>query len=238
MGKKNFYAVRRGIDPKTMKSVENIILTTWAETESYIKGVKSSEYSGFTTRGEAESYLNTKDPLVNINDEILPKDFLHCYVDGSFNKSIPNYSFGLVCEKDEKVTFWDNGIGKNPEAISMQQIGGEFLGAMNALLYAKNNGYKKVAIIHDYKGVCYHATGYWKRDNNFSEVYYQWMQKFFKDHPDIEVKFFKVDAHVGHDWNEIADGLAKIAAGIEPNSIFYKMTTKHNIDLKRINIQD
>jgi len=231
--KKNFYAIKRGTDPKTKKTVENILLTSWAEAEAFIKGVKGAEYGGFVTKAEAEEYLSTKDPLVNIKDDTLPEDFLQCYVDGSFNKDIPNYSFGLICVKDKKTVFWDNGAGKNPNAISMQQIGGELLGAMNALLYAKKNGCKKIAIIHDYKGVCYHATGYWKRDNDFSEVYYQWMQKFFKDNPDIEVKFFKVDAHVGHDWNEIADGLAKIAVGIEPDDIFYKMIAKHNIDISR-----
>lgn len=224
--KKNFYAIKIGVDPKTKLSVENLILKSWIEVEPYVKGV-SAIYAGFATLLEAEEYLGTKDPLLNISDGLPSKDFLHCYVDGSFNSNIPNYGYGLACIKDDKVIYRSNGIGKNADAISMQQIGGELSGAINALLFARKNGFKKVAIIHDYKGVCYHATGYWKRDNSFSKDYYNWMQDFFKTNTDIEVVFYKVDAHSGYFGNELADGLAKLAVQLEPDSIYYRMINKY-----------
>lgn len=37
--------------------------------------------------------------------------------------------------------------------------------------------------------------------------------KLFKENPEIKVAFSKVEAHTGNDFNEIADGLAKLAVG-------------------------
>lgn len=227
--KKNYYAIKYGIDPNTNEPVKDLIFKTWKETEPYVKGVKGAQYSGFYTLPEAEEYLGSKDPLMHIKDGKLPQDALHCYVDGSYNAKLPNYGFGLVCVKNNKVVYVNKGAGKNNDAISMQQIAGELLGAMIALIYAKKNGYKKVAIIHDYKGVAYHATGFWKRDNKFSEDYYNWMQDFFKKYPEIEVTFCKVDAHTGEDFNEMADGLAKLSVELTPEKRFYTYCEKYGI---------
>lgn len=162
-------------------------------------------------------------------DKLYPTDVLHCYVDGSFNKEIPNYSYGLVCVKNGQILHLDKGMGNNLKAIEMQQIGGELLGAMKALLYAKKQGYRELVIFHDYKGVCYHAIGYWKRDNYFSETYYQWMQDYFKNNPNMIVHFCKVDAHSGDDFNELADGLAKTSVGLRPDPIYFKILSKYSV---------
>jgi ribonuclease H-related protein len=237
MAKKKFYAIKKGFDTEKNEVVENLILTSWAEAARFVQGINEKkhgvtpEYKGFSTREEAEAFLGTKDPLINKSEGKYPKDCLHCYVDGSFNKEIPNYAYGLVCVLNNQVIHFDKGTGKNKEAISMQQIGGELLGAMKALLFAKKHGHKKVVIFHDYKGVCYHATGFWKLDNKFSEEYHHWIQKFFKENPDIEVIFCKVDAHKGDDFNELADGLAKMAVGIEPDKIFFKMVEKYHLTI-------
>jgi viroplasmin and RNaseH domain-containing protein len=229
--KKKFYAIKESIDTKTNTVlVQNKIFETWAETEPLVTG-KKAEYKSFPTREQAESYLATADPLMHKSDELYPPKALHCYVDGSFNASIPNYGFGLCCVHNKKVVDYQYGEGNNKEAIDMQQIGGELLGAMKAVLYAKKSGLKEVVIFHDYKGVCYHATGYWKRDNNFSETYYQWMQSFFKNYPDIKVDFCKVDAHTGDDFNEIADLLAKKSVGVEPTKAQLTILKKHGLDV-------
>ncbi|WP_058486943.1 ribonuclease H1 domain-containing protein [Defluviitalea phaphyphila] len=231
--KKKFYAIKYGINPKTKEEVKNIILTSWKEVEPYIKGVKGAKYSGFITKKEAEDYLKKADSLMRKKDNKYPKDCLHCYVDGSFNKDINNYSYGLVCVKNSEIIHFEKGLGRNKDAIGMQQIGGELLGAMKALLYAKKYSHNKVVIFHDYEGTCYHATGYWKRDNEFSKIYYNWMQDFFKNNTEVEVNFCKVDAHTGDDFNEIADGLAKLALKITPPNEFYKLSEKYNIDITK-----
>lgn len=229
--KKKWYAIRSAVDKKTGQVlVENKWFTDWSIVQPIVNG-NTVEYKSFFSVEEAEAYLASSDPLMNKSDGLYPPKALHCYVDGSFNGSIPNYSFGLCCVKDGKVVDLDYGAGTNQEAIDMQQIGGELLGAMKAVLYAKKSGLKEVVIFHDYKGVCYHATGYWKRDNNFSETYYQWMQSFFTKNPDIKVHFCKVDAHTGDDFNEIADLLAKKGVGVQPTKAQIDIMEKHGLSV-------
>lgn len=229
--KGKFYAIKSGQDPATKTSVGGLILTSWEEAQPYVTGVAGVEYKSFTSEEDAKAYLQGESGEVVTTLEMQP-GVLYAYVDGSFNADIPNYSFGLCCVLNDIVIHMDKGLGKNTDAIEMQQIGGELLGAINSLLFAKKNGHQKIVILHDYLGVANHATGEWKRTNAFSKTYHEWMQNFFKSHPGIKVKFMKVDAHTGNDFNEIADGLAKIAAGIKPNPIFYRMLEKHNLTVE------
>lgn len=233
--KKNFYAVKIGFDKETNTVVENQIYQTWAETERVVAGVSkkvhgvSPEYAGFVTRQEAEAFLEEEAAYIHKGDNTYPKDALHCYLDGSFSKELTNYSFGVTFVKDNQVVGTKKGVGKNKEAIAMQQIAGELLGAMHSLLFTKEHGYSKAVLFFDYKGVANHALGVWKRDNVFSQTYYDWMQKFFADNPQIEVIFCKVDAHTGDDFNEISDGLAKVALGIKPDAISVRHATKYGV---------
>ena len=215
---------------KAIEDKYSKIFDTWDEVLQYKKEHKG-EGKKFKSRKEAEEYLNLQDPLYHKEANNYPKDGLNCYVDGSFSAEVNNYSFGLVCEKDGKVLHYDKGLGNNEEAVSMQQIGGELLGAIKALLYAKKENIKKVVIFFDYKGVCYHALGYWKLKNDFSKVYYEWMQNFFKENPEIDVYFCKVDAHTGDDFNEIADNLAKSALGIKVEKKFIELCKEYGVEL-------
>jgi ribonuclease H-related protein len=238
MAKKNFYAIKKGFNVEKNEVVENLILTTWDEAKVLVQGINEKkhgvtpEYKGFVTIEEAEEFLGADEPFLRKSQGTYPLDALHCYVDGSYSKDIVNYSYGLVCVSNKEVIHTSNGVGKNQEAISMQQIAGELLGCMNAVLYAKKQGYKKVVLFFDYKGVALHATGFWKRDNKFSEDYYQWMQKFFTTNPDIEVIFCKVDAHTGDDFNELADGFAKLALDITPDNKFYKFAKQYGLSVE------
>lgn len=231
-----FYAIKKGFDISTNKEVENVILTDWGIASKLVQGITkakhgvSPEYKSFKKREEAEEYLK-EEPYLIKEDETYPKDCLHCYVDGSFKDEAGNYSYGLVCVKDNKVIHLENGLGNNKEAISMRQIGGELLGALKALAYTRDNGYNKVVIFFDYKGVCLHGLGYWKRDTKFSEQYYEWVQNFMKKNPGIEIIFCKSDAHTGDDFNEIADGMAKMAIDIKPDPIFFRMVEKYNLNV-------
>jgi|HigsolmetaAR206D_1030411.scaffolds.fasta_scaffold00120_28 viroplasmin and RNaseH domain-containing protein len=224
---KKVYAIKKGMDPQTGNPVENLILEKpWSEGEPFIKGVAGAVYKGFKTREEAERYLALNEGG-NISGTELEPETLHCFVDGSYNKAIQNYGFGLVCVKDGKVVHTDRGSGKNPEAVEMFQVGGELLGAMQALLYAKKAGETHVVIHHDYEGVGKHATGEWGRKTAYSKTYYDWMQRFFRENPTMRVEFRKVTAHTGNEFNELADGYAKLAVGLEPAPVFFRMAVKH-----------
>lgn len=227
MAKNNFYGVRYGVNPKTGEEVKNQIFEKWSDVLPLITKVKGAEYKGFVTREEVETYVSTRDPLFNKKENMYPKDCMHFYVDGSCTHEGDAYSYGVAYVDKEQVAGWE--YGKSTKETSMRQIGGELLGAMKALMYAKSKGIKKLVIFHDYKGVCYHATGYWKRDNQLNEKYYQWCQKYFLENPDIEVIFCKVDAHDKDPFNEIADGLAKLAIGLKPEPISVRMAEKYGV---------
>jgi ribonuclease HI len=229
--KSKLYAIKSGVHPATKQAVKNVVLHTWAEAEPYIKGVKGAEYKSWSTEDEVQRYfLGTVEPDITLENP----NVLYCYVDGSFNADIPNYSFGIVCVKQGKIQHLNKGVGENPDAIEMQQVAGELLGAIKSLIFAKENRHLEVVIFYDYNGVKHHAIpvseGGYKRSSAFSETYYQWMQKFRSNHPDIKFVFGKVLAHSGNDYNEIADGLAKLAVGLIPNPVFYRMVEKHGID--------
>ncbi len=151
-------------------------------------------------------------------EAVFAPDLLRCYVDGSFNDNVPNYGFGLVCVLDDTIVHAAGGAGKNAEAVSMRQIAGELLGAMQGLVYARRNGHRNVVVLHDYMGVAHHATGVWKRTNPFSITYYEWMQAFFRENPNMKVSFRKVPAHAGYLYNELADVLAKRSVGMQPDA--------------------
>ncbi|WPQ59460.1 viroplasmin family protein [Paenibacillus polymyxa] len=229
--KMKFYAIRSGQDPITKKSVGGLILNSWDQAKEYVTGVKGAEYKSFEDEDAAKSFLQGDGSQVTKALEMQP-DVLYCYVDGSYNNNIPNYSYGICAVLNEKVVHIQNGQGNNPDAIEMQQIGGELLGAITSLQYAKNNRHPQVVILHDYLGVAHHATGFWKRTNKYSERYFTWMQNFFSSNTDMKVNFVKVKAHTGNNFNEIADGLAKLAIGIKPDAIFYRMVEKHHVSLK------
>jgi ribonuclease HI len=240
--RKEFYAVRHGRDPVSGEPVRNRILTSWEETSALVHGAPGARYAGFATEAEAREWLGapadstasqSKDdklaqgrrstkaadnrkkvkPAETVNH---PADVLCCYVDGSFNEMLPNYGYGLVCVCNGEIVHSAGGAGRNGEAISMRQIAGELLGAMQGLLFALRAGYEKVVILHDYLGVANHATGAWKRTNPFSVTYYKWMQDFFAAHPSLCVSFEKVPAHSGLLYNELADVLAKRSVGMAP----------------------
>lgn len=232
MAKKKFYGVINGKCPNTGETVTKVF-SNWNEANLVIKKVSGVEYKGFETREEANAFISGN-PLSNKNDKTFNEDGLHCYVDGSFSEEKNNYSFGLICVENENILFYENGIGNNKEAVFMKQVGGELLGAMKSLVYARDNNFKNITIFHDYVGVSHHATGFWKRNNSFSEVYYKWMQEFFKANPDMKIQFCKVDAHKGDKYNELADGLAKLALNINPDNKFKRFSAECNLDLDKL----
>jgi len=231
-----WYAIKIGYDKKNEIEITDFHTNSWQIASAYVTGINkkshgvSPEYKSFKTEQEALDYLSEGTGYLVKGKDVLPLNALHCYIDGSFSESLQNYSYGLVAVQ-EAVIHHENGVGNNKDAVSMQQVGGEMLGAMKALLFAKKNGVKRVIIFFDYKGIALHALGGWKRSTSFSKVYYDWMQKFFQENTDMQIHFCKVDAHTGDDFNEIADGLAKLALGIKPANIFYRLVEKYELKI-------
>ena len=195
--KNNFYAVKNGKNPGIYK--------TWDECRAQVEGFSGALYKGFTTRKEAERYLNGNSTL---KEHDLKEADVTIYVDGSFDERSGVYGYGcVVIKKDETVEKY-YGAGNNPESVKLRNVAGEMLAAMNAVRYAMHNGYKSVNICYDYSGIEMWATGEWKTNNELTMKYARAMQEWGEK---ISIMFQKVAAHTGVEYNEAVDQLAKFA---------------------------
>lgn len=204
MGK--VYAIKYGYDRENEKEICNEIVDTWTECQRLVKGVNGARFKSFLTLKEANEYLNTTDIYLK-SDDNYPKDCLQVYVDGSYNPETEEFSFAAIPIEDGHI-IKDilSGRGKLIGVRNVRQIAGELYAALEAVDYAIANGHKKVVIVHDYIGICYHATGVWDRNEISSIAYYNQMQEYMKE---IEIIFVKVNGHSGDFYNNLADEIAK-----------------------------
>lgn len=228
---KKVYAVKKGFDFDNNVEIKNKIVQTWSECLKLVKGVKGAEYKSFTLVTEAEEYLNQTKSLLKKGEDDYPLDQYHAYVDGSFNQSSGLFSYALVVVKDDVIVHIENGAADNNEQQSIRQIAGELLGSIRAAKYAAENSIKDIVILHDYVGVCYHATGFWERKEKSSQKYYNDINKIIRDN-DLSITFVKVDSHTGDLFNEIVDEFAKKAVDIPVTGETKKYLKNKNIMVK------
>jgi viroplasmin and RNaseH domain-containing protein len=226
---KKVYAIKEGFNSTTKEKIENVIVDTWAECLKYVKGVKGAKYKSFEDPREAEKFLNDAGNILNKADNNYPKDCLHVYVDGSYNASTEEYSYGMVAVKNDVVLHIESGTGKSNSERNIRQIAGELRGALKGCQYARGIGETKVLIFHDYVGICYHATGFWERKEESSKQYYKEMQELMMD--GLEVIFVKVDSHTGDLYNELVDEKCKERLDIKSDKVVEKWLSDHIINV-------
>lgn len=205
-----FYAVAKG------KSGEGKIYTSWDECKKEVIGFKGAIYKSFTTEEEAKSFISIH--LGDSESKVCCNNVIHkgteglvIYVDGSFHSQKGDFSYGLVALNNSEVIFEEYGVGEEKEASSMRNVAGEVLGAMKAVEFTENNGYKEVNICFDYQGIESWAKGTWNRNNFLTQRYHSYMQEKMKN---IKINFTKIKGHSGDKYNDRADELAKKALGI------------------------
>ena len=130
------------------------------------------------------------------------------YVDGSFNVETHTYAYGCVIIKPDDETITLSGSDNNPEVAIIRNVAGEMLGAMNAVKWAKKEGYSEIEICYDYSGIEMWATGKWKAKNKYTKGYADYMRTSAEK---IKITYTKVEAHTGVKYNEMADRLARAA---------------------------
>lgn len=227
MGKK-FYAIKEGYDGVKGEKITNKIVNSWNECLSYVKGVKSAKYKSFESLVEAEKFLKSHSKLFKKGIDEYPKDIPQIYVDGSFNTVTGVYGYGLVVIIEDEIVYVEKGSGIEDREKCSRQIAGELKAAMRGVEYAIKEGYKNILIFHDYEGISHHATGYWERKGKSSQDYYNFMNHSMEENR-LEVIFVKVDSHTLDLYNELADELAKSAAGVEIKNIFNKLLKKQEV---------
>ena len=113
------------------------IFENWSECQAATKGFSGAEFKSFTTREEAEAYLDDRDVWVEQVAKDNAEGFLVAFTDGSFDKDLKRYSYGVQFILPDGDQSDICGYGSNPEYIDSNNIIGEILGVINALFNAK-----------------------------------------------------------------------------------------------------
>lgn len=189
-----YYAVRIGRNPG--------IYHTWDECKRETMGFKGASFKKFSTREDAEAFINE---IEEKKKESAEKDELVVYVDGSYRDSDKSHSYGVYMFNDEEEYTYSKRFFKDSD---MRNVSGEIKGAMRAMEEATKLGKKKIYLHYDYEGIRSWALGFWKT-NKEGTIYYKDFYDSIRDK--LEVKFIKVEAHTGVEYNELVDKLAKEA---------------------------
>ncbi len=198
--KKSFYVVKKG---------KNIgIYKSWDECKINVIGFKGAEYKGFYTIEEANEYLNSgnNEDVKQIEDT--DENILVSYVDGSFYND--EYSFGVVLLLPDGKVVELNGKDNKEYAVKSRNVSGELQGAMVAIRWAKENGFKEIRICYDYEGIEKWANKSWQANSLVSKEYLDFLQNY----KDIKIYYKKIKGHSGDKYNDRADYLAKRALGL------------------------
>lgn len=195
-----FYAVRKG--RKTG------VYTSWPECQDQINGFSGAEYKSFKSEKEAKDYLAG---AIRIEKVLCPlEDMAEAYVDGSYNVSTKEYSYGAVlCFQGKEYVFSEKG--EDMSLADMRNVAGEILGARKMMELSVELGATKLALYYDYEGIEKWCTGAWQAKKPGTIAY----KKAYDEMKDkLYVEFHKVEAHSGVEQNERVDKLAKQALGL------------------------
>lgn len=195
---KKYYAVKCGR--------ETGVFETWDECKKQVMGFKGAAYKSFADRAEAERFAASQDSA-----GAEPRDgAVTAYVDGSYNIRTKVFSYGAVIFDGGEVTMSE--AFEDEELAAMRNVAGEIRGSMAAMRYCLEHGIDKLDLYYDYAGIEKWCTGEWKT-NKKGTIDYKAFYDSVKDR--LDVRFIKVKGHSGDKYNDMADRLAKDAAGVE-----------------------
>lgn len=177
-----------------------------------------------TGAGSVEEALRTHELGENIDANLI---FPHidgpiAYTDGSYNSMLGRYAYGTIIfpnPQDLTDQLQISGSGEVDEYKTANNVAGEVLGAVTAMEFALEQGWKKITIFHDYNGLAYWAkampgmTRRWQAKTPIAQ-YYQ--NRYDELSQMIDVDFFWVRGHSRDHYNDIVDALAKRELGIPP----------------------
>ena len=216
------YAVRVGLVPGIYK--------TWDEAKVNVLGFPGAKYKSFSapTIDEAnclaEAFMEGKEIKLSDNkvsgsvkNELTPyelavvgltKDDAVAYTDGSYNEEDETGGAAFVYVVPEKTKPYVYAKKVNPDG--MRQVKGEIVAVELAINKAIESNKKTIEIRYDYIGVEKWVTGEWQAKNACTRRYKKRMEELSRK---IEIRFNKVDAHSGNEFNDLADFEAKKVCG-------------------------
>lgn len=196
-----FYAVKKGHKIG--------VFDNWPDAKAATVGFSGPEFKKFKTKEEAEAFLDNRDVWVEQVANDNKEGYLVAFTDGSFDKELNRYSYGVVFILPDGTEQNICGYGSNKEYIESNNVIGEIFGVINAFDWAISNGFEKIKIYHDYEGLSKWLTGEWKTKAKASQMFVELFRLKFEGF--IKVDFVKVPGHSNIVYNVKADELAKSA---------------------------
>lgn len=195
-----FYAVRIGRIPG--------VYTTWEACRQQVEGYPGAVYKSFPGRAEAESYVRGDEEGKGPGDD---ETLLEAYVDGSYNIATGEFGYGAVLLfGGEEHTL--SSKPANQSMAEMRNVAGEIWASSAAMRYALEKGFQTLIIYHDYEGIAKWCTGEWKTNKEGTKAYKAYYDSLKGQ---LNIRFEKVKGHSHNRYNDMADKLAKQAAGVE-----------------------
>ena len=209
----NYYAVKEGRNPG--------IYMTWDDCKKQVMGYSGAIYKKFSNLEEANLFVNGEivkeekksNKKISNKEDSLNKEVEKCldneiiaYVDGSYRHVDKTFSYGAVLFNEDIYETYSKRF--YDEDASMRNVSGEIKGAMYAMKRAIELNKDTLYIHYDYAGIENWALGNWKT-NKEGTIEYKNFYDSIKDK--LDVKFIKVKAHSGVEYNEVVDKLAKEA---------------------------
>lgn len=136
----------------------------------------------------------------------------HAYIDGSFNARTFKYGSGVVLICNNDVFKEISLVGDDPLLAKQRNVAGEMRAAMAAVAYCLKNSIGSIILHYDYTGIEHWTEGTWKRNNDFTKKFHEFMKD--AKHQGLNITFRKVKAHSNVKFNDRADELAKEACGL------------------------
>lgn len=198
MATKKYYAVQCGR--------ETGVYTTWNDCQKQVIGYKGARFKSFPTQEAAEAYVNGTQITSEANPSEMPSGWA-IYVDGSFLNG--RYGWGFAAYRDGVLIYSANGADDKEEAAALHNVAGELKATIEAVRWAREEGFSPITIYHDYAGIAEWALGHWKTNRDLTRRYADYISRHLS-----WVNFCKVVGHTGVVGNEMADKLAKEALGI------------------------
>lgn len=148
------------------------------------------------------------------------------YIDGSYNERDRVYGAGVIL-------FDQFGKGhvivsrkKDKYGCSMRNVAGEVLAATLAIQHAIKHKMNCLHIYYDYEGIRCWATKEWRRNNEITKEYSDYVDFVTYYQNLIELEFFHIKSHSGDELNEKVDKIAYKVAHIGKNSVPISDTTE------------